>query len=256
MFKILDGREHFFQWDIDRKLIVEDSAITQVHFCNKTDECSLVCETRLEDGLTIVDVPNILLTETWRINVYAYDNNYTKYIEKFEVIGRTKPETYVYTETEILNYNVLLDRINSVDESIEDTVKEWLIANPPKADLTGYATETFVNDAIREIELTPGPKGDKGDRGEQGLKGETGPAGADGAKGDRGETGPKGDKGDTGLPGAKGDTGAKGDKGDVGAKGEDGYTPIKGVDYFTDADKQELINATIAALPDASQGGY
>ena len=32
MFKIYDGREQFYQWDLDRKLIVEDAAITEVHF--------------------------------------------------------------------------------------------------------------------------------------------------------------------------------------------------------------------------------
>lgn len=38
-------------------------------------------------------------------------------------------------------------------------------------------------------------------------------------------------------------------KGDKGDKGEDGYTPKKGVDYFTSADKTEMVNAVVAALP-------
>lgn len=52
-----------------------------------------------------------------------------------------------------------------------------------------------------------------------------------------------------------GNTGAKGDKGDIGTtgaqgeKGADGYTPVKGVDYYTEADKTEMVNAVIAALP-------
>ena len=29
----------------------------------------------------------------------------------------------------------------------------------------------------------------------------------------------------------------------------DGYTPVKGVDYYTEADKTEMVNAVIAALP-------
>lgn len=32
-------------------------------------------------------------------------------------------------------------------------------------------------------------------------------------------------------------------------KGGDGYTPIRGTDYWTEADKAEIINATLAALP-------
>lgn len=116
MFKIYDGRSHFYQWDIDRKLIVEDVSISEVHFCNQTDNYSLVCKTYIEDGLNLVNVPNILLQNDWRINVYAYDSNYTKFSERFDVIQRCKPEDYVYTETEILNYNTLSDRITKIEE--------------------------------------------------------------------------------------------------------------------------------------------
>lgn len=31
--------------------------------------------------------------------------------------------------------------------------------------------------------------------------------------------------------------------------GEDGHTPVKGEDYFTDADKADMVEAVIAALP-------
>lgn len=37
--------------------------------------------------------------------------------------------------------------------------------------------------------------------------------------------------------------------GPAGEPGEDGYTPKKGVDYYTDADKQEMVQSVIAALP-------
>jgi hypothetical protein len=46
-----------------------------------------------------------------------------------------------------------------------------------------------------------------------------------------------------------GQKGNKGDKGDTGPAGEAGYTPQKGTDYFTPADKAEMVNAVIAALP-------
>lgn len=36
-------------------------------------------------------------------------------------------------------------------------------------DLTGYATEEFVNSAIENIELTPGPQGEKGEQGPAGI---------------------------------------------------------------------------------------
>ena len=38
-------------------------------------------------------------------------------------------------------------------------------------------------------------------------------------------------------------------QGDTGPAGKDGYTPLKGTDYYTEADKSEMVNAVIAALP-------
>ena len=115
MFKIQDGRTMFYQWDIDRKLIVEDANIKEVHFCNKTDECSLVCNTYVEEGQTVVNVPNILLQSIWRIYVYAYDENYTKFEADYSVKPRSKPADYVYTETEIKRYETLEERIEALE---------------------------------------------------------------------------------------------------------------------------------------------
>ena len=101
MFKILDGREYFYQWDLNQKLIVEDDSINEVHFSNRTDGCSLVVEV---DELRQASVPNILLQDYWDIRVYAYcssgESKYTKVEEKFEVKKRSKPSDYIYTEEE------------------------------------------------------------------------------------------------------------------------------------------------------------
>ena len=53
--------------------------------------------------------------------------------------------------------------------------------------------------------------------------------------------------------GLKGD---KGDKGDTGATGADGYTPVKGTDYWTAADKAEMVDDVLAALPTWTGGNY
>lgn len=67
-----------------------------------------------------------------------------------------------------------------------------------------------------------------------------------------------------GIEGGVGEKGEKGDKGDPftyedftpeqlaslkGEKGADGHTPRKGIDYYTEADKAEMVNAVVAALP-------
>ena len=112
---------------------------------------------------------------------------------------------------------------------------------------------SWTNDGGLE---NPSPVSIKGPAGEQGPAGVAGEKGDKGDKGDPGEKGDKGDKGDTGeqgvqgLPGEPGEKGEKGDKGDPGA---DGATPVKGVDYFTDADKNELVQAVMAALSNAEE---
>jgi hypothetical protein len=250
LFKIYDGRNHFYQWDLDRKLIVEDAEITQVHFCNRTDSCSLVVESYEQDGLTLVNVPNILLQQDWRINVYAYDKNYTKFSKQFDVVRRSKPESYVYTETEVLNYNVLLERMEGIEGNIGQVVQEYLEENDIQIDLTGYATETYVDEAVAAIELTPGPAGPKGEDGAPGKDGYTPVKGVDYFDGKDGEPGPQGPAGKDGvmtfeeltpeqiesLRGPAGEQGIQGIQGEPGPKGEDGYTPIKGVDYFDGKD--------------------
>lgn len=120
-----------------------------------------------------------------------------------------------------------------------------------------------------------GPKGDTGPQGERGPQGEQGISGPQGAQGIAGPQGPKGSDGAKGADGvsvthrwngtvlevtsASGTTSAylKGDKGDTGAtgkdgaKGADGKTPVRGTDYWTAADKAEIVNEVLAALPAA-----
>ena len=45
-------------------------------------------------------------------------------------------------------------------------------------------------------------------------------------------------------------------QGPQGPAGQDGYTPIKGTDYWTAADKQEIVNDVLAALPDGDEVNY
>lgn len=45
-------------------------------------------------------------------------------------------------------------------------------------------------------------------------------------------------------------------KGDPGTPGTAGHTPVKGKDYWTAADKQEIVNNVLAALPDGTEVSY
>ena len=74
--------------------------------------------------------------------------------------------------------------------------------------------------------------------------------------GPQGKQGVQGETGATGATGPQGEVGPKGDTGATGPAGADGKTPVKGVDYFTAADKAELVNDVLAALPNAKGGSF
>ena len=50
--------------------------------------------------------------------------------------------------------------------------------------------------------------------------------------------------------------GEDGAPGTNGKDGTDGKTPVKGTDYYTDADKTEMVNDVLAALPTWTGGSY
>ena len=150
MFKIQDGRENFVQWDLNRKIFVEDESITQVHFANLSNQNALVTEVKNH----LADVPNVLLQDYGTILIYGCDGNYTKYSEAYRVLRREKPDNYVYTETEVLNYNNLLGRIDYLEGNIDKIIADYLRENPPQVDLDGYATKEYVDNAIAAINLS------------------------------------------------------------------------------------------------------
>jgi uncharacterized coiled-coil DUF342 family protein len=80
--------------------------------------------------------------------------------------------------------------INDIGDSVTSLSKE-VETNGENINKNTGNIEKLTKD-LNEIQLLPGPKGDKGDTGEQGPKGD---------KGDTGEQGPKGDKGDQGEDG-------------------------------------------------------
>lgn len=154
MFRIYDGREHFWQWDLNQKLIVEDPTINEVHFSNRADKDSLPVEVYEENGLRLANVPNILLQEDLKIKAYGYSVDHTKHEAWFYVTAKSKPADYVYTETEVKDYNSLLDKISGkVDKSdiltevISDEVytdNQFYNANAVNS-LVDLLVEEFVN---------------------------------------------------------------------------------------------------------------
>lgn len=95
------------------------------------------------------------------------------------------------------------------------------LESSPKVDTSVFATK----EELRNITLTPGPKGDRGEPGPQGIQGVPGSKGEAGQRGERGEPGPQGLQGIQGIPGTPGEKGRDGEpgpKGDAGPRGERG----------------------------------
>ena len=98
------------------------------------------------------------------------------------------------------------------------------LESKPNIDTSNFATK----DELRNISLTPGPKGDKGETGERGPQGDVGPRGADGLQGPIGPQGLQGAPGETGPRGADGLQGPQGLQGIQGERGRDGEPGPRG----------------------------
>ena len=154
MFKIYDGREAFYQWDINQKLIVADDSITEVHFSNRTDNLSLVRDIYNEGDLRVVFVPNVLLQTNWPIKVYAYRKDHTEVSQTFRVIEKAKPQDYVYTPDEVKTWEELNNRVTALEKSgvspevIAKAVEDYLAEHPITSNIVS------VNGQTGEVVLT------------------------------------------------------------------------------------------------------
>ena len=158
--------------------------------------------------------------------VVALENKPEK--DTSELVTRQELESKNYlTSHQSLEDYALKSEIPTPYNDLELKKRVERLENNPNVDTSNFATK----DELRNISLTPGPKGDKGETGErgpQGATGETGPRGADGLQGPQGLQGLQGERGRDGEPGPVGPqgpiglTGPKGDVGPIGPRGENG----------------------------------
>lgn len=166
IFKIWNGNLHFYQWDIGRKLIVNDSLCCEVHFYNRLGSNAIRCEVYEEDGIRLVNVPNILLQEPRFITACVYvindDKSITTITQTFVVKPRARPDNYVYTETEILTWQSLDRRVKALenssgasDEQVEAAVKKYLDENPIDVGVQFETDNTLVlKDGVLSVNTT------------------------------------------------------------------------------------------------------
>lgn len=112
---------HFTQWDVNQKIIIEYECTKapMVHFANKNCELALCVQSTLKSNDQIsVEVPNILLTESYPILIYIYvmsdDSGRTILKDQIPVEKRAKPNDYEFKEN--LHVVYLTDLENEVKE--------------------------------------------------------------------------------------------------------------------------------------------
>ena len=159
---------------------------------------------------------------------------------KIKEQGGTYDDSNIRTEISHISADIEVLKTKTDKDTVYDdsALKQRLSAleSKPEIDTSQFATK----EELRNISLTPGPKGDKGETGErgpQGATGETGAMGADGLQGPQGLQGIQGERGQDGQPGPKGDIGPigpqglkgeQGPAGPVGPQGPIGLTGPKG----------------------------
>ena len=147
MLEILNGREKFYQWDINQKVVVTDENVIAVHFDNGTGD-ALICAVYDLDGVRVADVPNLMLQADWDIKVFACCAECVRYARKYEVERRSRPNDYFYTETETLNYSQLYKLYMDMDAVIKDIAAKTQELDAAIDDLAVAATS--MNKAIEK----------------------------------------------------------------------------------------------------------
>lgn len=118
---IADGRPFFWQWDLDQKLLLEDVEPGQeVHF-GRSDGGAYSVLAFEENGQILAHVPNAWLQNAGQRPVYIYcEDTHTTYKRIFTIQHREKPDDYVYTETEVMSYRELANKLTEMQaETLE-----------------------------------------------------------------------------------------------------------------------------------------
>lgn len=115
----------FYQWDQNQRIILDDECpypILRVDFSADNDRCreALSVQPYDRNGVLTADVPNRLLQYSGRIQIYLYcEDDGRQFCRRYgmiTVLPREKPSDYVYTETELLCYRTLAEKLDALEE--------------------------------------------------------------------------------------------------------------------------------------------
>ena len=183
----------------DTSLITVDETVTGYVYIEKVVQSADVCKFSFGVRVSEIDKHKDLpVIEKDSKRIVAITEIVTK-AELQEALSNIHVEGGQYDDSEILK------RLQALEAT-------------PKLDTSVFATKS----ELKNISLTPGPKGDPGPQGATGERGPRGEQGLQGLPGEKGRDGTPGPKGDTGLRGERGEQGPIGLTGPKGENGRDG----------------------------------
>lgn len=225
-------KEEFYSHDknnayIELKLNSLNAEKVIVLFKFKTTNRLLEVAGTVENNLVSIPFDTSLITTDEIVDGFVYAE---KVVQSADILkfsfGVRVSEIDKHSELPVIEKET--KRIVAVTDIVTKAELEEAIKNihveGATIDTSGFATK----EELRNISLTPGPKGDKGETGERGPIGPQGPQGETGQQGLQGIQGPIGPKGDTGERGPQGDTGPRGADGLQGPTGPIGPQGLQG----------------------------
>ena len=225
-------KEEFYSHDknnayIELKLNGLNAEKVIVLFKFKTTNRLLEVAGKVENNLVSIPFDTSLITTDEIVDGFVYAE---KVVQSADILkfsfGVRVSEIDKHSELPVIEKET--KRIVAVTDIVTKAELEEAIKNihveGATIDTSGFATK----EELRNISLTPGPKGDKGEAGERGPIGPQGPQGETGQQGLQGIQGPIGPKGDTGERGPQGDTGPRGADGLQGPTGPIGPQGLQG----------------------------
>ena len=221
---MINVQDKIYQWSVDVPVYVDSDETVQ--FAQVGSSETMNVETEPQGEVYTCNIPNVLLQEAKDIFIYHGNES-----ERVSIIYRAKPDDYVYTETEVKDYDALAAQLSSLQEQVDSIPTDEYQLPVASADSLG-GIKVGENLTISSDGTLGAPYAEKGEKGD------------------------KGDKGDKGEPGEPGADGADGVPGQDGADGADGYTPQRGVDYWTTADIETIHSYIDTQLGVIENGTY
>lgn len=123
IFEVRGGK--LYQWDTNRRLGIfpsQGESLNEVHFASDNDT-ALVLEVKTDSVGMYVEIPNVLMQENNYLHVWGVlhhpNGRQTVASCHLRIHKRARPDDYVYTETDIMDYRILENGLSELTARVE-----------------------------------------------------------------------------------------------------------------------------------------